>query len=56
MEPFDSTDLTEVIEKRSGQFVVLKSPDTAEDKPSYRIVMEFPTEAEAKAFLGTASE
>jgi len=51
MEPCDSVDLTEVIEEEDGAFLVLRSPDSAEDKPRYRTVVEFPTRKEAEAFF-----
>jgi hypothetical protein len=51
MSPFDSEDLTEIIEERGPTFVVLRSPDTAEHTPAYADVGKFPTRARALAFL-----
>ena len=53
MAPFKSDDLTEVIENQDGVFVVLWSPETAEDRPDYRELGQFPTHKEAVAFLAT---
>lgn len=52
MSPTDSEDLTEVIERVDGKFVVMRSPETAEHGPDYRWVEGFPTLAEAQTFLG----
>jgi hypothetical protein len=49
--PEDSEDLTEVIERDGADFVVLRSPDTAEDDPDYKEIGRFPTEEAARAFL-----
>lgn len=51
MEPTDSTDLTEIIMKDERGFLVLKSLDSAEGAPDYRILVDFPTEEEAEKFL-----
>lgn len=51
MSPFKSDDLTKVIERYSHNFVVLWSPETAEDGPEYCELGRFRTEAEAQAFL-----
>ena len=51
MSPFDSGDLTEIVEAQQDVFIVLQSPDTAEHDPDYREVARFPTRAEADAFL-----
>jgi hypothetical protein len=50
MEPYHSIDLTELVRQVADTFVVLRSPSTATDTPSYRVVMEFPTQQEAEAF------
>ena len=52
MCPTDSEDLTEVIERVDDEFVVMRSPETAEHDPDYRRVESFPTLAEAQTFLG----
>jgi hypothetical protein len=51
MEPCDSIDLTDVIEYRANAYVVLRSPASAEDKPGYRVIVDFLTRKEAEAFL-----
>lgn len=51
MTPVRSEDLTELIEQEGGEFVVLRSPETAEDKPNYRELGRFPTRAKAEEFL-----
>jgi len=51
MSPVESDDLTMVIEACGGEFVVLRSPDTAEHEPAYRELGRFPTEAQAERFL-----
>jgi len=51
MSPVRSDDLTELIEQEGQEFVVLRSPDTAEHDPDYRELGRFPTRAKAEAFL-----
>lgn len=51
MSPYDSDDLTEIIDEEGGAFVVLRSPDTAEHYADYRELGRFGTRAEAEAFL-----
>ena len=51
MSPFDSENLTEFILEEGGRFIVLRSPDSAEHKPSYQELGHFLTRAEAEAFL-----
>ena len=41
MSPYESDDLTDVIEKRDGEYVVLRSPETAEHQPAYRKLGSF---------------
>ncbi|HEX4409581.1 MAG TPA: hypothetical protein VH206_12490 [Xanthobacteraceae bacterium] len=53
MSPYDSDDLTEVIEKNGKEFIVLCSPETAEHDPAYRELGRFSSETEAKAFLAS---
>jgi hypothetical protein len=38
MSPYESDDLTEIVEERDTKFVVLRSPDRAEDTPDYELV------------------
>ena len=51
MSPYESDDLTGVINERHGMFLVLRSADTAEDMPNYEEVAKFPTVDEAKTYL-----
>lgn len=51
MTPYDSEDLTEIIEQYKEQFVVLRSPDTAEHEPCYEEVDRFDTLEAASAYL-----
>jgi hypothetical protein len=53
MTPYESDDLTEVIQRRGDKFVVLWSPETAEHDPDYCELGQFPTRAQAKTFLAT---
>jgi len=50
--PTESEDLTEVIRGAGdGAFVVLRSPDGADDKPRYRTVAKFTSEEFAMRFI-----
>jgi hypothetical protein len=51
MSPYESDDLTEVIEPDGDKFVVLWSPATAEHDPAYCELGRFPTRSQAEAFL-----
>ena len=53
MSPYDSNDLTEVISEEDGEFVVLRSPETAAHCANYYEIGSFATRAEAEAFLTT---
>jgi hypothetical protein len=53
MTPFDSENLTELIEQDGDQFVAIRSPDTAEHDPDYREVGRFPTREKAEEFLAS---
>ena len=53
MTPFKSEDLTEVIEQREDAFIVLWSPETAENRPDYRELGRFQSRKAAIAFLAT---
>jgi predicted nucleic acid-binding Zn-ribbon protein len=50
MTPYDSDDLTTVIEPDGKEFVVLWSPETAERDADYRELGRFTTKAEAERF------
>ena len=51
MSPVESDDLTHVIERRSGRYVVLVSPETAEHRPDYCELGSFPTKSQAQRWL-----
>jgi hypothetical protein len=51
MSPTRSEDLTELIEQEGEEFVVLRSPNTAEHDPDYEELGRFPTRAKAEEFL-----
>lgn len=51
MSPYDSEDLTEVIEMSDGEYIVMRSPDVAEDKPRYVELARFVTAEQAARFL-----
>jgi hypothetical protein len=51
MSPDDSDNLTYVIERRAGMYVVLWSPETAEHSPDYRELASFPTRQEVRRWL-----
>ena len=51
--PVDSNDLTVLVESDGSEFVVLRSPDTAEHDPDYREVGWFPTREKAEEFLAS---
>jgi hypothetical protein len=51
MSPFNSDDLTNVIRQRDGRFLVLRSPDTAEDAPSYKEIASFKVREHAEEFV-----
>jgi hypothetical protein len=49
----DSDDLTVIVERDGSEFVVLRSPDTAEHDPDYREVGRFPTHEQANKYLAS---
>ena len=51
MIPHTSEDLTTLVEREGKQFIVLQSPETAEDDPDYRELGRFPSREAALAFL-----
>ncbi len=51
MTPYESEELTTLIEKEGNDFVVLWSPETAEHDPDYRELGRFPTREKALEFL-----
>jgi hypothetical protein len=48
--------MTEFISREGGEFVAMRSPDTAEHDPDYRELGRFPTRAKAEAFLAEYEE
>ena len=53
MTPYNSEDLTELIEQDGSEFVALRSPASAEHAPDYCEVGRFPTRAKAEEFLAS---
>jgi hypothetical protein len=53
MSPFNSDELTKLVEHDGNEFVVLWSPETAEHSADYRELGRFATREEAEAFLAT---
>jgi hypothetical protein len=51
MSPYESEDLTEIIDNREDQFLVLQSPQTAEHAPDYVKIATFSTLEQAEAYL-----
>jgi len=51
MTPYESDDLTTVIEPLGGEFIVRWSPETAEEHADYRELGRFATRAQAEGFV-----
>lgn len=51
MTPFDSEELTTLVAREGEEFVVLWSPETAEDNPDYCELGRFHTRQKALEFL-----
>jgi hypothetical protein len=45
--------LTELVEPDGDEFVVMRSPESAEHDPNYREVGRFPTREKAEEFLAS---
>jgi len=56
MSPVDSDDLTLIIKEDRGEFVVLRSPETAEHRPDYQELARFATREEAERHLSSLYE
>ena len=56
MTPFDSENLTEVVEQDGNEFVAIRSPDTAEHDPDYRELGRFPTREKAEEYLASVEK
>jgi DNA-directed RNA polymerase subunit RPC12/RpoP len=39
MSPYESDDLTEIVEERDGRFIALRSSETAEDEADYEEIV-----------------
>jgi len=55
MRPYDSDDLTQIIEEREGQFLVYRSPATAEHYPHYARIGKFPALQQASAIASPSN-
>jgi hypothetical protein len=53
MTPYNSEDLTELIEQDGQEFVAMRSPESAEHDPDYREVGRFPSRESAEEFLAS---
>ena len=53
MSPFDSENLSEIIEQDGKEFVAIRSPNSAEHDPDYRELGRFPTRENAEEFLAS---
>jgi hypothetical protein len=53
MTPFESEDLTGLVEQRGDEFVAIRSPNSAEHDPDYEEVGRFRTQIEAEEFLAS---
>lgn len=51
MTPYESVDLTDIVEESEGRFLVLRSPESAEDSPDYELVADCPTLQAAQEVL-----
>jgi hypothetical protein len=51
MSPYDSDDLTEVVEEIEGILVVQRSPDTARDSPGYCEIGRFDSTERVEKFM-----
>jgi hypothetical protein len=53
MSPFDSENLTELIEQDGSEYVAIRSSRSAEHDPDYREVGRFPNRETAEEFLAS---
>lgn len=56
MSPYDSTDLTEIVEECNGTFLVYRSADSAEHSADYELIAEFDTRERAEEFLKNGAD
>jgi hypothetical protein len=53
MSPYKSDDLTELVVPEANEFIILRSPYSAEHDPDYEELGRFPTQAKAEEFLAS---
>jgi len=53
MSPFDSENLSELIEQDGNEFVAIRSSKSADHDPDYREVGRFPTLEAAEEFMSS---
>ena len=53
MTPYESEERTTIIEEEGKEFIVLRSPETAEDDPDYRELGRFPSREKAEELLAS---
>jgi hypothetical protein len=53
MTPYESEELTTLIEEEGGEFIVLWSPDSTEHDPDCRELGRFPSREKAEEFLAS---
>lgn len=51
ISPYYSDDLSQVVERHCGLFIVLWPPETAEDNPDYLELAVFPSREQVEAYL-----
>jgi hypothetical protein len=51
MTPYDSDDLTVIVEEQAGELIVYRSPSTAEHHPNYERIGTFSTLKQAETYL-----
>src|ERR1039458_9908912 len=54
MSPYDSENLTELVEQDGSEFVAIRSPDSAEHEPDYRELGRFPSREKALGTIAAA--
>ena len=54
MSPFDSHNLTGLVGQEGDEFIVLRSPKSADRKPDYRELGRFATYEKAEEFLDSS--
>lgn len=51
--PYESDDLSEVVDETKGTFLLLRSPDTAGHYPDYQIVASFSSKEAAERYVAS---